>query len=455
MKKIIFYIAILFSVSVSAQIKISDLPATTSINDADILILVQSGNTRKITKANLLQFNLLISDTTLMLESYITRSDTGLMLTPYINRVDTAIMLVPYINRSDTASMLSTYIEKKDTASMLGSYINRTDTASMLDPYARKASPTFTGNADADSVTIAEKLIIPRNGIIYDDVPITATPEQINYLSNVFGDIADLLSFKAASNNSSLTGITDMEGLRVGGTGNKVIASIVDDGGGLAFRYENGDTATVIPSVQDMAWLDEEIEGLIAVSEANFDNYVKGIQALGSTIKAIPLGMYAYGSEDVALTDGSVFWQAIYLEKDTLLSGIKFSLQTAGDYTATDSNQVALFTYDAGTVTLVRKSKSNADLWKATANTTVSAPFTSQYQAVKGLYYVAGIYNESGNSQVPIIYCGGLSNINLMKFDLANDAKLSGTEGIYVTFPATRSMTDINSGTYTRGLFPY
>jgi len=57
MKKLILFLTtIMLTIGVVAQIKISDLPSTTSINDADLLILVQSGNTRKIDKLHLFQY---------------------------------------------------------------------------------------------------------------------------------------------------------------------------------------------------------------------------------------------------------------------------------------------------------------------------------------------------------------------------------------------------------------
>jgi len=52
----LFGVAILISIISVAQIKISDLPTTTSINNADWFILVQSGNTRKISKLNIFQY---------------------------------------------------------------------------------------------------------------------------------------------------------------------------------------------------------------------------------------------------------------------------------------------------------------------------------------------------------------------------------------------------------------
>ena len=165
--------------------------------------------------------------------------------------------------------------------------------------------------------------------------------------------------------------------------------------------------------------------------------------------------MTAYGTADITLVDQFVYYQAFYLDRDTLLSGVEFSMSNAGDYTAADSNQVALFSYSAGTLTLLRKSKSRDDIWKSTASTMIKEPFTDQYDAVKGLYILAAIYNQSGSSDAPRLNCGAEGSLVGKSLDLTNSAKLSGSESAFVTFPASRSMADINRIVNTLGLFPY
>ena len=77
MKKLILLImAAVLTIGVSAQSTVSSLTTTTSINDADWVMLVQAGNSRKIAVSNLLQNVVLVADTATMLDPYPTLIET-------------------------------------------------------------------------------------------------------------------------------------------------------------------------------------------------------------------------------------------------------------------------------------------------------------------------------------------------------------------------------------------
>ena len=172
MKKLILLIlGAVFVIGVSAQTTVSSLTTTTSINDADWIMLVQAGNSRKIAVSNLLQNMAPLASPTLVTPDLGTPSAVVLTnatgtaasltagaVTNGVYTTDTATMLTPYINRADTAAMLTNYINKADTASMLTPYINRADTATMLTPYAHKASPEFTNQITIGSEPITEEV---------------------------------------------------------------------------------------------------------------------------------------------------------------------------------------------------------------------------------------------------------------------------------------------------------
>ena len=142
MKKLfLFWLAILLSIGAFAQVKISELPEVTSVSTDNILVVVKAGVTSKVQKSNLLQ-------------------EYAPLASPPLTGVPTAPTAAAGTNTTQIATT---------------AFATTAD-----DLKADIASPTFTGNADIDSITVVYKLIIPANGIIYNSVLITATAEQIN-----------------------------------------------------------------------------------------------------------------------------------------------------------------------------------------------------------------------------------------------------------------------------------
>jgi hypothetical protein len=116
-----------------------------------------------------------------------------------------------------------------------------------------------------------------------------------------------------------------------------------------------------------------------------------------------------------------------WLEVGATITGVKFYQMTAGSYTADQTNQVGLYSYSGGTLTLVASSANNGSLWTGTANTYITAAFSTPYVAAAGQYFVGFVYNSSAQTVAPAIRtAGSLDNANLQTMDFTNSAKLYG-----------------------------
>lgn len=145
---------------------------------------------------------------------------------------------------------------------------------------------------------------------------------------------------------------------------------------------------------------------------------------LGSVICAQGLGTATSSS---SLIDGTIFWMAIHLPVARTLNGVKWLQIAQGNYTADNNNRIGLYSYSGGTLTQVAATTNNGDLWKATANTLPSEPFSATYSAPAGTYFVALLWNNVAVVSTPKI--GATTTITSSGFqnlDFTNSAKVFG-----------------------------
>lgn len=185
-----------------------------------------------------------------------------------------------------------------------------------------------------------------------------------------------------------------------------------------------------------------------------FDPVQLTYTALGSTIKAETVGFNLVRSNttNASLPDGTIRWVAVYLTKGATLTGVKVYMTVQGNYTGDNNNKVVLCTYSGGTMTPVASSTNNLNVWKGTANTIVSIPFSSTYVATAGLYYVGLLYNQSAQVTAPAIaQAAALGDAGQSSMDFTNSGKFYGS---------LASQTDVPSSpfaisTITAGTLPY
>jgi hypothetical protein len=155
-------------------------------------------------------------------------------------------------------------------------------------------------------------------------------------------------------------------------------------------------------------------------------NTIKTYTALGSTIKSQTFAavLQATTSTVNTMTAGRTVYIALnYLEVGATITGVKFYQTTAGAYTATSNNQIALYSYSGGVLTQVAVSADNSALWTGTGNTLRTEPFTTAYVAAAGQYFVGVLYNASAATTVPAIKAlAGLDQSNMTTMDFTNSA---------------------------------
>jgi len=186
--------------------------------------------------------------------------------------------------------------------------------------------------------------------------------------------------------------------------------------------------------------------------------WTTGMQALGSTIKGVNLGTPVFYSQGAAafLTSGAVRFVPYYLPQSQTITGVKFYQANTANYTGNNYNGVGLYSYSAGTLTLVASSTNSASFWINTINTWVTKPFSSTYSASAGIYYIGMMYSFSSQTTAPQTIGGSTVNNNFATFDLTNSAKIAGVSATGQTsLPSTISMSNINNTTNVPLIYLY
>lgn len=171
------------------------------------------------------------------------------------------------------------------------------------------------------------------------------------------------------------------------------------------------DTLQSFRFYQNGAWLN-----LVAQTQQ-----IQSYSTLGSVIQAqsIPIEITQTGANMVGAREHFV---GIYLTAGQTISGVKWFQTVAGDYTASDSNKVALYSYSAGTLTKVAESISDDDMYK---NLGLRAKaFQSTYSVTAtGTYFVALLWNRSVQVTAPTLSSGTAFTVSPI-LDFTNSAKL-------------------------------
>jgi hypothetical protein len=145
-----------------------------------------------------------------------------------------------------------------------------------------------------------------------------------------------------------------------------------------------------------------------------------------------------------------------YLPQSQTITGVKFYQANTANYTGNNYNGVGLYSYSAGTLTLVASSTNSASFWINTINTWVTKPFSSTYSASAGIYYIGMMYSFSSQTTAPQTIGGSTVNNNFATFDLTNSAKIAGVSATGQTvLPSTILMSNINNTTNVPLIYLY
>jgi len=178
---------------------------------------------------------------------------------------------------------------------------------------------------------------------------------------------------------------------------------------------------------------------------ANEENY-EAYAALGGGVKAAAIDILPTQATSAAtFTDSQLRIVALFINKPQTLTGVKLWVRTQGSYTGDQNNKVGLYSYSGGTLTLVASSTNDADLWKASANTYQSIPFSSTYAATPGIYFVATLWNASSTTTAPAFGGVTLTNAAMADLGFSNSAKLYGLVNTQGDLPSTLAMSSVTA----------
>lgn len=185
-------------------------------------------------------------------------------------------------------------------------------------------------------------------------------------------------------------------------------------------------------------------------TKANYTNRLKfsegvaAARALGSDILFETVGTTAANlAAGRPMANATATGTMILITYPCTITGVCYLQGSAGAYTASNYNGIALYKLtDSSTYTLVASSSNNGDLWKAASSTFVTASFTSTYSADIGIYAALALYNITGSATsnpnivgIRKIPSANISSINTSRFIGSNTLLLQAFTRALTTSP--------------------
>jgi len=189
----------------------------------------------------------------------------------------------------------------------------------------------------------------------------------------------------------------------------------------------------------------------------DFGRDLLALQLLGSPIKSVPVGSTLLPSTGAGLTANRSFFSLVYVDKGITTTGSTFYQSTRGDFTATNFNGLALYSYSGGTITQIAISANDGNIWKNTSGTWVQVAWTSPVSLEPGIYFIGALYSSSAQTTAPAVgilspagtgnHCAPLTT---------NSARVYGGVIAGVTsLPLTQTLSTWNSIIFYLGLYLY
>ena len=133
-----------------------------------------------------------------------------------------------------------------------------------------------------------------------------------------------------------------------------------------------------------------------------------------------------------------------YVPQSSTISGVRMVQNFVGNYTGTGFNGVGLYSYSAGTLTLVASSTNDSAPFKVASGWRNFA-FTSTYSATPGIYYAAVLISWSSIVSVANFFGRDNSGVatNAYNMDFTNNAKAAGYIDSQTSLPASINMSSV------------
>lgn len=171
-------------------------------------------------------------------------------------------------------------------------------------------------------------------------------------------------------------------------------------------------------------------------------------QILGSTYKGYPLGNINFNNagQGSLANNGTIGFAAYHLPTAQTITGVKYVLGTAGNFTATNYNGLGLYSINAGTLTLITSTADDGGSCFKTTTGLRTKAFPTPVSLVAGVYFIAIQVWASAVTTSPA-FLGTTYNSNaVVTQDFTNSVKLGALLGGGLTaLPATQTMSGMGS----------
>jgi len=165
---------------------------------------------------------------------------------------------------------------------------------------------------------------------------------------------------------------------------------------------------------------------------------VAGYQALGSTVKAVPIGLNLSLTAGAQLfTSGTIRFIPVYLSVPATITGVKFYQGNTPNFTGNNYNGVGLYSVSGSDLTLIASSTNDANLWKTFAvntwgNVAFSTPITN---LAIGTYFIGALFNGTSVTLAPSIISIGSSAAAVQAFDFTGGRLSATSAALQTTLP--------------------
>lgn len=186
-------------------------------------------------------------------------------------------------------------------------------------------------------------------------------------------------------------------------------------------------------------------------------NFMEICAALGSGI--IAHGVYDikdYTASVLILNQTMKVCPPFVMKEAGTITGLKWWMTTAGDYTPNNYNGIGIMSYSAGTLTLVASSTNDGNIWKQGTATMAFKAFSAPYSAAAGIYFPCFLYCRSAEVTTPNMRAAvniGFATIGIM--DFTNSAKFSSQLTAQTSLPASVAFSSLSVVNSNPIFFPY
>jgi hypothetical protein len=189
-----------------------------------------------------------------------------------------------------------------------------------------------------------------------------------------------------------------------------------------------------------------------------YSNDLAALQLMGATIKTTPVGVQTIPSTAASMVSSRSFFNAIYLSKESTITGATWYQSAQGVYIGTGGNYngIALYRDSSGTLLLIDSTTRDTTIWKATSGSWNQKAFAGGTRTLQpGVYYLLALSNTATGTYTTAPGLGAWQAISFSGL-LTNSRRLFGgiTSGVTIP-PTSQAMSSWNSFPFYFSLYLY